>query len=87
MEKLVVTIPKSARDEIRIALTEFHANGAVHQMISARVFFEDGPEHRPGRNGINVKVTLLPALIGALQAAEREARAAGLLPDEDKAAT
>ncbi len=84
MEKLVATIPKSARDEIRVALTEFSTGGAVHQMVSARVFFEDGPEHRPGRNGINVKVTLLPALIEALQEAEREAKAAGLLPDQDK---
>ena len=84
MEKLVATIPKSARDEIRVALTEYTTKDAVHQMVSARVFFEDGPEHRPGRNGINVKVTLLPALIGALQEAEREARAAGLLPDQGK---
>ena len=86
MEKLVATIPKSARDVIRVALTEFSTKDAVHQMISARVFFEDGPEHRPGRNGINLKVTLLPALIEALQEAEREARAAGLLPNQDKAA-
>ncbi len=80
----MATIPKSARYDMRVALTEFPTKDAVHQMVSARVFYEDGPEHRPGRNGINLKVTLLPALIGALQAAELEARAAGLLPDQDK---
>ncbi len=80
MEKLIETIPKSRAEEIRVSLAEFKAsNGTVYQMVSARVFYEDGREYRPGRNGLNVKVDPLPALIAALQQAEGVARAKGLL--------
>lgn len=83
MEKVVATIPKNRHEEIRVALTEFKTKDAVHQMVSARVYFEDGREYQPGRNGLNVKVDLLPALIAGLQEAEVEARAAGLIsPDQ-----
>ena len=82
MEKLIETIPKSRSEELRVALSEYRASsGTVHQMFSARVYFEDGPEFKPGRNGINLKVDHLPALIAALKKAEREAREAGLLAD------
>ena len=84
MEKLIETIPKNRVEEIRVALAEFKAsNGMVHQMVSARVYFEDCREYRPGRNGLNVKVDLLPAVIAALQQAEAEARSAGLLKDDE----
>ncbi len=82
MEKLVRTIRKSAREELRVALSEFRTDRATHHMVSARVFYDDGPDFKPGRNGLNVKVDLLPVLIEALREAEREARAAGLLGDE-----
>lgn len=82
MELHIISIPKSNSEEIRIALTEYETKAATHQMVSARVFYEDGREWKPGRNGINVKVDLLPDLIAALQEAEREAQAAGLLPAE-----
>jgi len=85
MKKLIATIPKRLGEEIRVALDEFEAGGTVHDMVSARVWFEDGPEWRPGRNGINVKVGLLRALIEALTEAEREARRAGFIPAESDA--
>ena len=85
MKKLIATIPKRLGEEIRVALDEFEAGGTVYDMVSARVWFEDGPEWRPGRNGINVKVGLLPALIEALTEAEREARRAGFIPAESDA--
>ncbi len=85
MKKLIATIPKRLGEEIRVALDEYVAGGTVHDMVSARVWFEDGPEWRPGRNGINVKVGLLPALIEALTEAETEARRAGFIPAEPDA--
>ena len=82
MDKLIATIRKNASEGIRIALSEFEANGTTHQMVSARVFFDDGAGNlKPGRNGINLKVDHLPALIAALQEAAAAARAAGLLED------
>ena len=35
----------------------------------------------PGRNGLTLKVELLPELVSALREAETEARSAGLLSD------
>ena len=83
MENTVRTIKKSQREEIRIALSEFTKDGKTYDMVSARVFYHDGAEYRPGRNGLNVRVNLLPALIEGLQAAAGEARAAGLLTDSE----
>ena len=82
MRKLIATIPKNACQEIRVALDEFKAADATYNMISVRVFYEDGGEHRPGRNGLNVRVELLPAIVAALRDAETEARNAGLLGGE-----
>ena len=88
MEKTIRTIRKSQREEIRVGLSEFAKDGTTYNMAFARVYFDDGAEYRPGRNGINVRVELLPVLIAALQQAEAEARAAGLLkdPEADSAA-
>lgn len=81
MENTICTIKKSQREEIRIGLSEFRKAGKTYQMVSARIFYDDGAEYRPGRNGINVRVNLLPALIEGLQAAEQEARLAELIED------
>ena len=80
MKKLITTIKKSDSEELRVALSEFETSGRVHQMMSARVFYLDGKEYKPGKNGINLKVDLLPQLVEALALAEKEARSAGLLP-------
>ncbi len=82
MDKLIATIRKNASEEIRVALSEFQANGTTHQMVSARVFYDDGAGNlKPGRNGINLKVDHLPALIAALQEAEAKPLESGLLED------
>jgi len=79
MENAICTIKKSQREEIRIALSEFKKDGKTYDMVSARVYFDNGAEYQPGRNGLNVRIKLLPSLIEGLQAAEQEALAAGLL--------
>lgn len=84
MEKLIAAIPKNQREEIRVALSEFEKDGTTYDMVSARVHYDAGNgEMRPGRNGLNVPVRLLPELVAALRQAGAEARAAGLLLDED----
>ena len=79
MEKTVRTIRKSQREEIRVGLSEFTKDGTMYDMAFARIYYDDGAEYRPGRNGINIRIALLSALIEALQVAERVAREAGLL--------
>ena len=83
MNKTIATIPKNQREEIRVALSEFEKDGKTFDMAGARVFYDDGAgERKPGRNGINIPVRLLPELVAALSEAEAEARATGLLPAE-----
>lgn len=77
MEKTISTIPKNSREELRIALTEF--NG--HQLADLRIYVA-GDDPKPTKKGVTVNVALLPELVAALQAAEAEARAAGLLGAE-----
>ncbi len=84
MKQHIRTIPKNGREEIRVALDEFQAKDTTYDMISVRVFYEDGGEYRPGRNGLNVRVELLPTIVAALRDAETEARKAGLLGGEEE---
>ena len=82
-DKTIATIPKNQREEIRVALSEFTKDGTTYDMVSARVHYDAGNgEMKPGRNGLTVPVRLLPDLIEALEKAERQARAAGLIEDE-----
>ena len=76
MEKIIATIPKNVREEIRVQLQEFQG----HDLVAARVFYHHGDEDwKPGKNGLTVKVGLLPDLVAALTKAEAEAKKAGLL--------
>ena len=73
MNKTIATISKNQREEIHVALSEFDSNGTTHDMVSARVFYDDGGTMMPARNGINIPVRLLPQLVAALRQAEAEA--------------
>ncbi len=84
MDNLIATIPKNIRDRIEVSLSEFTKDGVRYDMVSAWAHYDDGTcQYRPGRNGINVQVKLLPALIEALLQAEKKARAAGLIQGYD----
>ena len=80
MEQHIATIRKNAAEEVRVSLDEFKG----HNLISLRVWCDPyaGDERVPTKRGLSVSVRLLPELIEALQRAEAEARAAGLLGDE-----
>ena len=69
---------KNMTEEIRIELSEF--NG--HDLINVRIWTDPrngGSERIPTKAGICCNVRLLPELIDALQQAETQARAGGLL--------
>jgi Transcriptional Coactivator p15 (PC4) len=75
----IAVLPKNKAEEIRISLSEY--NG--HNLINVRVWSDrrngNGEGRVPTKAGIACRVVLLPALIAALQKAEQQARAAGLL--------
>ena len=83
MEKLIRTIKKSQRQELRVGLSEYTKDGTTFNMAFARVYYDDGAKHQPSRNGLNLRVELLPELIAALCQAEAEAKAAGLLKEPE----
>lgn len=77
---MVAVLPKTTREEVRIALCEFKGV----PLLSLRVWFQPpgGGEKRPGRDGLALRIAQLPALAEALQQAVAEAQAEGLLPDK-----
>ncbi len=79
----IATVPKNGVEEVRVALSSYQG----HALVDLRVYaeFGDDDERRPTKKGVALKVERLPALIGALQAAEAEARARGLLDDGGRA--
>ncbi len=85
MEKLIETIEKNKREEVRISLTAYQG----HDLCDIRVFAEPyaGNEWVATKKGISLSVAKLPDLIAALQQAEGEARAAGLLKSPEAAET
>ncbi len=82
MQKQIAAIPKNAREELRVALTQFRG----HDLIDLRIYADAQGEWIATRKGITTKVDHLPAIVEALQRAMAEARAAGLLPDMENAA-
>ena len=82
MEKQIAAIPKNAREELHVYLTEFKG----HDLIDLRIYADAQGEWIATRKGITIRVDHLPAIAEALRRALVEARAAGLLPDMENAA-
>ena len=82
----IATIEKNKIEELRVALKEYKG----HHYIDIRTYCDRYADQGQGRlrtkKGVALAVTKLPELIAALQQAESEARAAGLLPNQDQAA-
>jgi hypothetical protein len=64
MDRVLRTVTKNSREEIRIGLTDFHGR----QVIDIRVFYP-GPdgEWRPTKKGFGFTSEKLPRFINALQ--------------------
>ena len=78
-------IAKNAMEELRVGISEYRG----HHLVNCRIWANyDSPleERRPTRKGFALRLEQLPELIAALQKAEEEARAAGLLKDAEEAA-
>ena len=77
MDKTIEQIPKNATEEIRIDLSHYKG----HDLVGLRVWVEpdNGTTKIPTKKGITFRVDLLPTVIEALQKAQGEAKAAGLL--------
>jgi hypothetical protein len=58
----VASFRKNAREEVRISLDDFKG----HTLANVRVWFDDGTEMRPGKQGLAIRAELLPDLISAL---------------------
>ncbi len=82
-EQTIAAIEKTRTQDIRVRLLEFHGRSYV----DIRLFvIANATERVPTKKGVAIPPPLLPALIAALEAAERKARADGLIRDETKAA-
>ena len=81
----IATIEKSKTEELRIALKEYKG----HRYLDIRTFIEpyadEGQGRVPSKKGITLSPAKLPELITALQEAERQARAQGLLDAKEAA--
>jgi hypothetical protein len=75
-DRLVTTIRKNSREELRVAIRTFKG----HRNVDVRVFAEDGRgDPRPTPKGVSIKPTLLRPVIEALEQAEQIAIAEGLI--------
>ena len=68
---MIAAFAKNSREEIRVSIDAFQGQ----DLVNVRVWFIDGETMRPGKQGLALKPSLLPALIDALQLAQ--ARVAG----------
>ena len=76
MKQIIREIAKNGREIVRVELNEYEG----HQLFGVRVWYrgQDGAL-KPTRKGISLGIRHLPALVRALEDAERAARTAGLL--------
>ena len=81
METTIGIIEKSKTEEPRIALKKFKQHDYLDIRTYVEPYADEGQGRVPSKKGITIPVPKLPDLIAALQKAEEEARAAGLLKD------
>lgn len=76
----VTTIQKNGREDVQIALDDFHGI----DLIDIRVFaaFDDTGQRKQTKKGVSLKIGKLPSLIEALQETEVEVRRRRLLGAE-----
>jgi hypothetical protein len=67
-DRLLATIRKNAREEIRVTRGDFKG----HDIVGLRVWFQDREtgEMRPGKDGLAFRAELVDEIIEALRAAK-----------------
>ena len=81
MKTDIATIEKNKIEELRVALKEYKGHDYVDVRTYVEPYADEGQGRAPTKKGVALALTKLPELIAALQQAESEARAAGLLPN------
>ena len=77
-EHIIATIPKNAREHLRVGLGTFKG----YELFSVRVWVDkDDGTAIPTAKGVTCAVALLPAVIEALQSTLDHARRSGVLPN------
>ncbi len=64
----MITIEKNKREQIRIERTEYKG----YDLVSIRVYYDDGEDWKPTRKGITFKTELLPKILRALMEVSKE---------------
>jgi hypothetical protein len=70
---LIATVPKNAREEVRVSLTEYKGYALIDVRTYAEFASAGDGERKPTPKGVSLKVERLPELIAALQAAQSQA--------------
>ena len=81
----IATIEKNRSEELRVALKEYKGRDYLDIRTFIEPYADEGQGRVPTKKGITVPLDKLPELIAALQEAERQARAAGLLDAKEAA--
>ena len=69
----MIAIRKNLREEIRITQKEFRG----HDLLNSRVFYRnDDGKWRPGKQGVAIRMELVPEFLGALHQVVDTAEAA-----------
>ena len=82
----ITTIEKNKIEELRVALKEYKGHRYVDIRTFAEPYADEGQGRIPTKRGVTLKLEDLAELIAALQEAEKQARAAGLLTTKQEAA-
>ena len=85
MESDIATIEKNRTEELRVALKEYKGHDYVDVRTYVEPYADEGQDRIPTKRGVTLKPEDLAELIAALQEAEKQARAAGLLTTKQKA--
>lgn len=60
----LATIRKNQREEVRVSVDEFKGR----KLLNVRVWFEaEAGEYRPGKQGIALRLDLVPELVAAIR--------------------
>jgi hypothetical protein len=60
---MMIAIQKNAREEIRVSVDDYRGIA----LANVRVWYLHGDEYRPGKQGIAIRLELVPQLIEALR--------------------
>ena len=73
--QLVASFEKNTKEEVRVSIDDFHGK----KLVNMRVFYREGEEWKPGRQGLALSVDLYRDLAMAVAAVGEELKSRGVL--------